>query len=508
MTSFNKNNTNINTTICFRVDGDSTIGLGHVVRSKALASVFDEMSNVNVIWASCGTSDNSPNAVEKLYDRSMKDEDLKLPNGSACDLNEAEEVGKWARKSNATWIVIDHYKITDEYLNHLYTTMNNDNNNNSTMNNIKIMIMDDHQIRVTNVAMRLAPMQVFEKFNDIKTNKDDDNVENLIGPQYLLLRPDFASIAKKYNNRKNYIRSGTIICFGGADTLGMTKNCIEMLLNTPGVFFDQRRKEKLYVLASDKMCDMQNLNEIIKQYSDKLGVDKIERKSWVDANDMATLLSSCSYAFVSSSGVGVETVAMKCPCTVVCWIDNQINHGKIIKGLGGGYVANNIEEMITQLSSSNVDGTKNDNNNNVTMMDQEEMEIIKTLDGATIDPYGAWRVASKMLNIDLLKNMMDVEKEQEEEEEKKNHESCKKIEEQLRAGFDNIEFLSVEDLSDGCGDKFKIIIVSDVFEGVNLVDRHRMVNGSNGVLKNIMDTVHAMQLKTWTIKQYQKKMNK
>ena len=103
---------------------------------------------------------------------------------------------------------------------------------------------------------------------------------------------------------------------------------------------------------------------------------------------------------------------------------------------------------------------------------------------------------------------MDVEKEQEEEEEKKNHESCKKIEEQLRAGFDNIEFLSVEDLSDGCGDKFKIIIVSDVFEGVNLVDRHRMVNGSNGVLKNIMDTVHAMQLKTWTIKQYQKKMNK
>ena len=29
----------------------------------------------------------------------MKDEDLKLPNGSACDLNEAEEVGKWARKN-------------------------------------------------------------------------------------------------------------------------------------------------------------------------------------------------------------------------------------------------------------------------------------------------------------------------------------------------------------------------------------------------------------------------
>ena len=65
-----------------------------------------------------------------------------------------------------------NFFYTDEYLNHLYTTMNNDNNNNSTMNNIKIMIMDDHQIRVTNVSMRLAPMQVFEKFNDIKTKKE------------------------------------------------------------------------------------------------------------------------------------------------------------------------------------------------------------------------------------------------------------------------------------------------------------------------------------------------
>jgi stress-induced morphogen len=86
--------------------------------------------------------------------------------------------------------------------------------------------------------------------------------------------------------------------------------------------------------------------------------------------------------------------------------------------------------------------------------------------------------------------------------------SCKNIESKLREGFEGIEFLSVEDLSDGCGDKFKIVIVSDVFEGVKLVDRHRMVNGSHGVLKNIMDAVHAMELKTWTVAQYTKKMKK
>ena len=35
-----------------------------------------------------------------------------------------------------------------------------------------------------------------------------------------------------------------------------------------------------------------------------------------------------------------------------------------------------------------------------------------------------------------------------------------------------------------------------------------MVNGTEGVLKNIMDNVHAMQLKTWTVAQYEKKMKK
>ena len=86
--------------------------------------------------------------------------------------------------------------------------------------------------------------------------------------------------------------------------------------------------------------------------------------------------------------------------------------------------------------------------------------------------------------------------------------SCKSIEAALRQGFEGIEFLSVEDLSDGCGDKYSIIIVTDAFEGVKLVDRHRMVNGTDGVLKNIMDNVHAMQLKTWTVAQYEKKMKK
>ena len=247
------------------------------------------------------------------------------------------------------------------------------------------MIMDDHQFRFKQCHMRLAPMQIFETSKFPKGT----NVVSLVGPQYLLLRPNFAAVAAKSNNVSKQ-RSGTIVCFGGADTFGMTYKCIEMLLGAEGDFFEKRRGEKLYVLASDKMSQSQNLNHLIEKWANKYGANSVERKSWVDASTMAELLDSCSYAFVSSSGVAVETVAMKCPCTAVCWIDNQIHHAKIIKGLGGGYVAKNVEEMILQLTGK------------YTAEASTDKEIEETLNGATIDPYGAWRVASKMLNKDLV----------------------------------------------------------------------------------------------------------
>lgn len=61
------------------------------------------------------------------------------------------------------------------------------------------------------------------------------------------------------------------------------------------------------------------------------------------------------------------------------------------------------------------------------------------------------------------------------------------------------------DESSGCGAKFSCIIVSDLFDGVALLERHRMVNE---LLKEEMETIHALSMKTWTLKQYETKKEK
>jgi stress-induced morphogen len=86
--------------------------------------------------------------------------------------------------------------------------------------------------------------------------------------------------------------------------------------------------------------------------------------------------------------------------------------------------------------------------------------------------------------------------------------TCAHLEARLRAEIDNVEFLSVVDDSDGCGSKFKVIVVSSAFEGVKLLQRHRLVNGSAGALAEEMKHIHAMNIKAWTPGQYRKKMIK
>lgn len=63
-------------------------------------------------------------------------------------------------------------------------------------------------------------------------------------------------------------------------------------------------------------------------------------------------------------------------------------------------------------------------------------------------------------------------------------------------------FVQASDLSDGCGQKFSVIIVSPVFEGKSLLERQRAVNTC---LAEEMSQIHALQMKTWTISQYEQK---
>jgi len=63
----------------------------------------------------------------------------------------------------------------------------------------------------------------------------------------------------------------------------------------------------------------------------------------------------------------------------------------------------------------------------------------------------------------------------------------------------------VEDLSDGCGGKFMVTIVSEKFQGKGLLQRHRLVNAC---LEEEIKSIHAFSQKTFTPEQWEKQQSK
>ncbi|XP_052868246.1 bolA-like protein 2 [Anopheles cruzii] len=59
--------------------------------------------------------------------------------------------------------------------------------------------------------------------------------------------------------------------------------------------------------------------------------------------------------------------------------------------------------------------------------------------------------------------------------------------------------VEVIDESDGCGGKFRAIVVSTQFQGKPLLQRHRLVNAA---LAEELKTIHAFSQKTYTPEQW------
>ena len=77
--------------------------------------------------------------------------------------------------------------------------------------------------------------------------------------------------------------------------------------------------------------------------------------------------------------------------------------------------------------------------------------------------------------------------------------SAEGIEAKLREAFAPTTHVAVVDDSGGCGAKYSVVIASPRFEGVPLLERHRLVNAA---LKDELATIHALSIKAQTPAQW------
>ena len=276
------------TVIYFRADGHSKIGLGHVIRSLALADCLKERFDCRFIIRN--PSDSIRTLIEKscseIYElpefSSHEGENFLLPPeqkgvtalGSGTFTHEAELLSKTIFKGNEI-LVLDGYNFDSEYQKILKLSVG------------KLVCIDDihsthfHADVIINHAAGVTE-------NDYSA---EAGAQFCFGFDYLLLREPILRAAAS----ENYARDNRnfLICLGGADPKNDTIRVLKMVAT-------EVPEGHIYVIVGSAYQYEDELNA----YRDSNYNVTILRN--LNAEEMAEVMKSCGTAITSPSTVSLE----------------------------------------------------------------------------------------------------------------------------------------------------------------------------------------------------------
>lgn len=194
----------------FRCDGSPSIGLGHVLRCQALAVAMKERGHsVHFVTREL------PNHVESSIRRAGFDlETICYPRHepkaelAAYDWQRTEEV---ARQTGAQAVLVDHYKAAPDYLASLGGK------------GLGVAVIDDLADRDLTVVDWMLNQNLGASALPYRVRPD---CSKLLGPQYALLRPEFAIAGRSLSRRFSTKDQRVLVTLGGGET---TQLCWQIL---------------------------------------------------------------------------------------------------------------------------------------------------------------------------------------------------------------------------------------------------------------------------------------
>lgn len=195
--------------LLIRVDGSYEIGIGHFMRSLALAQMWlKDRGNVYFLI----------NNNEYLKDRVKKEGmDYIIHYNKSGSIDDANFLIKEVKKLNISWVIVDGYVFKEEYFNLIRNA------------NIRYLIFDDKgELSYYNSNIILNQnLHGKKEYYDLKK---ENYTKLLIGTKFTLLRNEFL----KYINYKKNIKdkaNNVLITLGGSDIKNYSLKILKILIN-------------------------------------------------------------------------------------------------------------------------------------------------------------------------------------------------------------------------------------------------------------------------------------
>jgi UDP-2,4-diacetamido-2,4,6-trideoxy-beta-L-altropyranose hydrolase len=319
--------------VALRVDGGKDIGMGHIMRSMALAN--DLKKDEEVIRIFYITKNNS-SAVNKLRENNFEvvivDKDLSYE-------EEIKEVKKLIKKEEVNKLITDSYEIDQNYL-------------------IEMRKVVDKLVTIHDYVPFAFPSHVVINGNayaeDLGCKSYYGDTEFLLGTDYLLLREEFRNLPEiKIEDRVQNI----LVTVGGYDLRNLTPKIIEAL---DSIDFDE---------LNDQYLDKENLHVdvVIGPLFDNVDqiLEEVEKTSLdislnFNVKKISKLMLKSDIAVSSGGSTLYELAVTITPALVILQSKNQV---MVAEKLDDKSVINlGYEEKIINIADSIIDLIKNKDN--------------------------------------------------------------------------------------------------------------------------------------------------
>ena len=194
-------------TIIFRCDANKDLGFGHLNRCRTLAQSLSELGQDCLMVG-------PDNAYKIDEDNKSFKEWITIKNWNSSK-EDSNNLIKIAKKNNGTYIILDDYRINETYQKNLLK---------AGFKWLQFYQIEKKKPIWANIIVSPTPGLKHKDFKSVLRNK---NCKVLLGPNYAILRPEFANIAKKNNLKK--IKK-VLLTFGGGNDNGANEFVLSTLL--------------------------------------------------------------------------------------------------------------------------------------------------------------------------------------------------------------------------------------------------------------------------------------
>ena len=325
--------------VIIRVDGNSSMGLGHIYRGLAIAEMLKDQ--FDVIFVIRQTTTAIPIEDSGFSFRFIPKNII---------INKESEWLKDFFTSEAI-IILDGYQFDENY----QTKLKN--------YNFKLIYIDDLALG-TQKADFVINHNPGAKEIDYKT---EEYTKLALGLNYAMLRPVFLEIAKQKRHIQNI--DTAFVCFGGSDTYDYTLRSVKALLKV-----DQFKKINVVIgeaYAHEDIFELCKTNPIIN----------INKN--LSETELIAIMQASNFAIAPSSTILLELMAVGMPILSGYYVENQKKFYQHLKDHNLIYGIDNFSDITDEKLRQNIISllTKPYQDQNIIdgMQKRRFIEIIDTL---------------------------------------------------------------------------------------------------------------------------------